>query len=529
MSYVPDPTDETQPEGGVDSSTAAAEFRALKAYVQSIVAPSAILKNQKRQTVVAGSVDANGQPNFLAVGSGLNFNINAATTNLLISFASGFDVNGSIDQNTLLNANVANQGSLTPLLTNYLFATYVNQGAVNWASTLLPPQYGSFFNRSRNALLQWDNNILDDYGNTWTAPAGNSFVSGGTQKFGTYALSLNGTTQYITNSEISSLPENGWEISGWFNSQTLPIAGATQTLFNFTNAGGFGARVSLNNAGGTIKLQLALSSNGTTNDIANNVLGTNTVWSTNTWYKVRLIFDKLASTYRLFLSNNGAAETQDASAASALRVCPITMARIGASNTPNNFWSGYVDCFHFSGCARAAGVVTPAATPDTPDGHWFDTSSYKMKEVTAASTVAGQNPVFTEVNRVFVGEADAATITLASITAYALNGYYDSGYFQVTGVSTTYTKEHKIGTPNIKADLDFSEFSDGTGWKLFTPWGDVAQTAGQIHGTPVVAANAKSVSLRSGATSILGSFTNAAGVAVSPTVAFARVVVERNF
>lgn len=36
MAYIPDPTDASQPVGTVKASTAAAEFRALKAYIAGI-------------------------------------------------------------------------------------------------------------------------------------------------------------------------------------------------------------------------------------------------------------------------------------------------------------------------------------------------------------------------------------------------------------------------------------------------------------------------------------------------------------
>lgn len=38
MAYIPDPTDSSQPVGSVKASTAAAEFRAIKAYLNNIVA-----------------------------------------------------------------------------------------------------------------------------------------------------------------------------------------------------------------------------------------------------------------------------------------------------------------------------------------------------------------------------------------------------------------------------------------------------------------------------------------------------------
>jgi hypothetical protein len=50
MAYVADPTDATQPVGSVKAKTAAEEFRAIKGYLNGIVAaglPSAVAQNGK--------------------------------------------------------------------------------------------------------------------------------------------------------------------------------------------------------------------------------------------------------------------------------------------------------------------------------------------------------------------------------------------------------------------------------------------------------------------------------------------------
>jgi hypothetical protein len=67
MAYTPNPTDATQPVGTVKASTAAAEFRAIKAYLNGIVAaglPSTIDREGYRLSVVNGAAAWTGDPNL---------------------------------------------------------------------------------------------------------------------------------------------------------------------------------------------------------------------------------------------------------------------------------------------------------------------------------------------------------------------------------------------------------------------------------------------------------------------------------
>jgi hypothetical protein len=522
MAYVPNPTDPTQPADEVDASTAAAEFRALKDYVASIATPTAIVKNPVRQVVLQASVDVNGVPNFITPGAGLNFNIDGTSVPILMTFADGYTVNGAQDYNTLLTSNQVNQGVLPANNVSYISADYVSSSQVTFGQFLLPPYYGIKFFRNKNALLHFENSLLDDYGNTWTAPAGNTWVTSGNQKFGTYAAQLNGTSQYFQTTDILTLPSGSWEIAGWFNWAVLPAAAANQVLFSFLNAAGFGVKLQLNNTSGVRKLQLYLSSNGTTANITNGILGLNSIWNLNVWYKVRLVFDSITGTYKVYLSNNGAAETQDLNVASSARICPLTSCRIGASGpTAASFFNGIVDDFHFSNCSRANSVVVPAITADVIDGHWFDTIGYKMYEITGPSVVAGTPPVFTPVTRMFFARAETAAITVSKIVPYALRGIYDSSTFPISGVNVSYVKDHNIGNSNIDTRVTISQYSDGTGWKLFegTP---------TYQGTIAVRGDEMQMALRTGAT-FIGTFVDDAGVSQTPAAAYARIRAQRSF
>jgi hypothetical protein len=68
MAYIPDPTDSSQPVGSVKASTAAAEFRALKAYLNSVVAgglpPSAGLEGSVLTVNEVGAASWRYTPNL---------------------------------------------------------------------------------------------------------------------------------------------------------------------------------------------------------------------------------------------------------------------------------------------------------------------------------------------------------------------------------------------------------------------------------------------------------------------------------
>lgn len=85
-----------------------------------------------RQTVLNGSVDANGFPNALSAGTGLSATLSAATTPMLIAFAAGFDAYGCVDYTAQVTANQTISG-LTASSTLYLYADRnVTTGAITF-------------------------------------------------------------------------------------------------------------------------------------------------------------------------------------------------------------------------------------------------------------------------------------------------------------------------------------------------------------------------------------------------------------
>lgn len=399
-----------------------------------------------RQTVQFAAVDSSGHCALISAGAGLNFDVEASSTAAALDFASG-----AADYRATLSADASNQGSLTASTTNYIHATYSSASAVTWGSTVIPPQYGYTFDKSQGALLNFEGadgstTMLDDFGNTWTA-SGNAQLDTAVKKFGSSSLLLDGTGDYISTSDITSLGSDSWEMSLWFYILSLPGAGTDEHLFYFGNSSGYGVSLTLSNSGGTTYMSMSLSSNGSSHDIVS-AAGSNTTWTLSQWNRVRLVFDALAGTYRVYLSLNGAAETQNQTVSSTSRICAGSVMRLGTRfDGAANHFHGHVDGFRFIRGATATSTQTPGgdapAITDYPY-HWFSIPEMKMYEVTSASASAGTNPGMTARTRLFVGEVDTGAATVSAVRNYALRGKYDSTVD--TNISTTRDSvNHNIG------------------------------------------------------------------------------------
>ena len=471
MPYTPNATDVTQPLGSVDASTAAAEFRALKAYVAGIVLAAGMFA-PVRQCANDGVVNSTGDPVFLiaAVAGGLALDLKATGKPLVANFAGGSTGTGISDRNGTYTADTANLITGLPANnTSYIFADYVSSGVWTWQSTLAPVQYGKVYPQTIGSVLQFagaagTTTFLDDFGGTWTT-VGGAKVQTNQFKFGTGALggggaanALNGTTDYLIKFSPATiiLGSGGWAIRGWVQPTALPGAGNVGSIINVTNAGAFGARLDIYNNAGPTKFAMFLSSNGTVHDIANGTQGTTTP-VINTWYFVELTYDALAGIYRLYV--NG---VQEASVTSALKIATgAANTCIGsASGVVNTFLSGYVDKPEIlSYCNHPASTVyiVPTAAPSiiaagyAPD--FFDTQAMKMYQVTGVSAVAGTPPTLTQKYRCYFGEVDTGVAVPSAVRNYAFNGRYISADITTPIVSSRTAFTANIGTQLVTGQL----------------------------------------------------------------------------
>ena len=103
-----------------------------------------------RQTVLAGSVDANGAASFI---SSAPYSITiSATVPLVISFAAGFDSLGTIDYIGRVTANPSYSGSLSNG-THYIYADRnISTGALTYGDVMSAPIYGYGVTKSVSSL-----------------------------------------------------------------------------------------------------------------------------------------------------------------------------------------------------------------------------------------------------------------------------------------------------------------------------------------------------------------------------------------
>lgn len=383
-----------------------------------------------RQTVLTGSSSA-GVPNFMSAGTGLRVSLSASATPMVIAFANGFGTYGSQDYVARITANNSDMtgADLSAANTNYILATYVNNGSVTWSNTLLPVQYAPFYPQTKQSLLRFvgadaSTTILDDYGSTWTAN-GNAQVDTAVQIDGLNTLLLDGTTDYIESSSFTSFGDSSWTVEFKIRWNTLPTPGQEQWIVHAAPASFFGASFALNNTAGTLKLKLNLSSNGTSADITSATLGTKTAWATATNYHIVLTFDALAGKYFMYVDG-----VVDQTIVSTAKIAAITKIRIGeALDASGQQVNGAMAGFRFSPCCRypnGTAFAAPSVATFAVEGHWFDTIGYQMWEATSASGTAGTNPTFTQRIRTFVGEADTSAAAVSAVRNYAYQGRYES-------------------------------------------------------------------------------------------------------
>lgn len=496
-------------------------------------------KTGVRQAIQACAIDTGGRNAAIGIGAGLRITLDGTPTSFIISASGGFDAyGGPVETMEVITADSSDIiGADLPVSNiSYIYRSLASA----WGSTLILPQYGTYFDRTQNAILNYEGtngstSIIDAFGNTWTA-AGNAQISTARSKFGSSSLLLDGTGDYVQTTEILTIGQSSWQMETWFWIVTNPAPAANEYIFCAVNAAGFGANLYLNNTAGTIKLQMDLSGNGTTNNITS-TLGTNTTWTTGQWNKVRLVFDALGGTYKAYLSLNGAAETADISISSTSQICAISTLRLGSSLGGSGF-NGNFDGFRFvQGALKNATETPAAAAPAVNDNlvHFFSIPEMKMYEVTSASAAGGTNPGMTARTRTFAAQVDSGAATITAVRNYAIQGRYDSFWQDTFPTVATFTSfSHNIGVIPERAQL-LAKFKGG------------ATAGGMLNGETIVPLTSvaaaeyepfhlprtnKSIGFTTGANQAIAYVSETAGTIIAtPTLAnwSYRVIAERGW
>lgn len=468
MAYVPDPTDATQPTDAIIAETAQAEFRALKAYIQTLVLGASGVKAPVRQTVIAALIAAStGLPAYAVAGAGLSVNVLATNFNVIMSIANGWDINGPSNLNTQITVDTpAAWAAIAANNTSYLSYDMLTAATGTFTQSIAPYQESTVYNQAAQSVLQFAGAagavvFLDDFGNTWTAqggakvqttqtkfPATANFALGGSGG----ANALNGTTDWINSISFTSLGSGSWSLRAWGYCTSLA---AVNTLIDATNAGAFGAQLKVTAAG---KVTFNLSSTGAANDIAAAPVAGAATILVNTWHFYELTFDALAGVYRCYVDG-----VQDQTVASTLKICAITHINYGGLLSNVTGWVGYIDkpellpyCQHPAGAGYAVPAVAPSVATPGYASDYFSINEMKMWQVSGPSTVAGNNPAFTQKNRIYNMEADTNG---GAVTALRIRPLNSSVIFKGTPITAGFvnnqTFAHNLGKYPLKTNLTF--------------------------------------------------------------------------
>lgn len=424
-------TEDTAPDRGADYllSYDTSATAAKKVKIDTLVRYEA-----RRQTVVAGAVDSNGQANFLSAGTGLAVTMAATATPVIATFANGEDEVGPINFRKRFTADQANYWSgLAASNVSYLLLDRdTTTGAVTPYSTMVPPQYGAAFDKFKQEILTFDGangstTITSTFGWTWTA-YGNAQIQSN-------KLSLDGAGDYIENAQVTTLGDGGWTLEGDYTFSVLPAAASRSSVVLFSNASNYGAYLALYNNAGTIKSEVYLSSNGTAYDISNGGVGTKTSWVAATKYHFALTYDPTAGKIYVYVDG-----VLDQTITTSSKICALAKAGIGSNGAAGSYLNGTVENFRYSPCCRypAGATFAPPATAFTPDAEWFDLSNFTWK-------FGGPTTGWTTKQRVCVGEATTGAASVSSVTTYALRGEYYAAGIAIPAAGTKTTVVHNIG------------------------------------------------------------------------------------
>lgn len=190
---------------------------------------------------------------------------------------------------------------------------------------------------------------------SFTSEGGLSITS--TARFGPNSLFFDGTDNHAKSVDFDRLPTLGWTVDCWveFDAPTTD-----SYIFSFLNGSGRGVKLGYDFS--ATKLFLTISTNGTSDNVADEVAGTKSSWVTtgSHWYHIELTYDKAGGKYYVYVDGVVDITIDEAGNIPTGVLFSGLECRIGDSDTGGaDVWKGKIDEF------RLANVC------DHPDGTTF--------------------------------------------------------------------------------------------------------------------------------------------------------------
>jgi hypothetical protein len=341
--------------------------------------------------------------------------------------------------------------SLVPGRTGFIYADRnASTGAITYGSKPIVPQYGQEFDATKHCLLHFEGAdastvITDEFGSTWVANGGACLDDGGTgfePKFGSTFLLLDGNGDSIKNTDRYWFNGQPFTIEGWW--YTANHATANQEIVGMPNANTWPIHITYSHD----SLSMALSSNNASWDIMSAIY-TFTA-ADNTWYKFIIEWDGYyyrgwwgTSTATMVLAANVKSSTPINTTNAGLEFGAYNS---GATNPTN----GGMDEIRITLNSNRYGwsPVAEVAAFDKYDSDmtYFDIQKMKM--------YYGGGTSWTEVQRLFLGEAYMDAHGVTDMRNYALKGRYRSADTTIPGAGVRTAFSGNLGVvPTINPSV----------------------------------------------------------------------------
>lgn len=230
--------------------------------------------------------------------------------------------------------------------------------------TVLIGSGGGLAASQAKALLHLDGahgstDFTDQYGNTWTATDG-SIISNAYSKFASTSLSNLAAATAIISCAALTPNSAAWTVETFIRWSPLFDA-ATRGLFSLINGSGYGYKLGMSRSGSTLTYRQALSSNGTSWNVAINDYVAGGTVAADTWYHIASTYDPTAGAYYLYM--DGIAISTYVSAS---QMCATTQMGTGSN------WTVFVGCQGYESELRLSNVCRyPGGTSFTPPSSPF--------------------------------------------------------------------------------------------------------------------------------------------------------------
>ena len=201
--------------------------------------------------------------------------------------------------------------------------------------------------------------FTDEYGNTWTR-TGTPTISTAQAKFGSASLIVSSGNENIVCGDLN-INESAWTAECFVRWSPLFANTTIVDLFSLANVTGYGAKVQGYRSGSDFSILKSLSSNGSSNNLANGTVSAAGTVAADVWYHIAMTFDSVAGAYYFYKDG-----TLYGTVSTASEIAASVWGRVGAGPISTGGTSGYIDEFRLSNVCRY-----PSGTPFTPPSSAF--------------------------------------------------------------------------------------------------------------------------------------------------------------